>query len=91
MDVVTPEGEPSGVVQRRSSVFSKPPGRAVTVQLKSAEVSGDLVWSWWVVVDRHPWSDKQGYSDREVAKAAADAWLEVNYPNRPVVYEGLEP
>lgn len=85
---VTPEGEPSGTVTARAGRFSQPPGKAVTVEIKSATVPPDdeVRWSWWATVDRHPYSDKLGYVDAASAKAAAEIWLEKNYPGRPITY-----
>jgi hypothetical protein len=71
-------------------VFTKPRPRLVLVDIKTADVRGDVTYVWWATVDRHPYSDKQGYETPEAAKRAAEAWASEHYPNRRVVHQGDE-
>ena len=64
--------------------------RPILIELKGFKVlpGGDVQYSWWAKVDRHPYSDKQGYPDPESASAAAEAWVAEHYSNREFIYEG---
>lgn len=66
--------------------------RPILVEVKSAALrpSGEIRHTWWATVDRHPFSDKQGYPDEATARAMAEQWCREHYPTRKIVYEGDE-
>ena len=82
----TPEGAPSGTVTKLTSEFIQPKPKSVLVEIKSTvlPVTAEMSYSWWATVDRHPYSDKQGYGTPDEAEAAARAWVVENYPNREI-------
>ena len=79
---------PDGTVTRELPEFTKPQPRTVSVEVKSKEINGELHWSWWVKVDRHPYSNKLSYTTAELAQEAAITWVEANYPTRRIVLGG---
>jgi hypothetical protein len=84
--VSTPEGEPSGTVVASTAFVQPKPKPPILIELKPTvlPVSGEQSWSWWATVDRHPFSDKRGYTSDSLALDAAIAWCEKNYPTRLV-------
>lgn len=78
---------PDGTVTKVAGEFVQPPGKVAFVEIKQAEVppSGETRYSWWVTVDRHPYSDKRGYETESDALQAAGAWVAQNYPQRAIV------
>ncbi len=82
----TPMGPSSGSVVKRAGGFVQPPGKVVFLEIKEASVppNDEPRWSWWATVDRHPYSDKVGYTDPDLALQAAGAWVAQNYPQRSI-------
>lgn len=64
------------------------PERPVVVEVKSASVPpfGEVRYTWWATVDRHPFSDQRGYGDRNTATTAATRWVNTHYPGREISY-----
>ncbi|WAA20160.1 hypothetical protein SEA_CLARKSON_56 [Mycobacterium phage Clarkson] len=84
--MTTPSGFPMGRVTALRGAFDRPPGKAAVVEVKQAVTPNteEPKWSWWVTVDRHPYSDKRGYDTPEEARAKAVEWAQATYPNRPI-------
>lgn len=60
----------------------------IEVEVKSVTLRGETRYSWWASVDRHPYSDKQGYASEAEALQAVGAWVATYYPDREFVLKG---